>query len=101
MRVRWTSALAVVLLALSGVAPAQPDDPPAAAPTPLQQKEMAARGKAAEEMIALARFCATSSAYDDARTALAKAAALDPKSEAVKTELEKIKDKKGAPQKGA
>jgi hypothetical protein len=75
--------------------PAQPgDDAPA-------QKESAARTKAADELAAVARFAEGLSAYDDARQAFARAAALSPTADAFRTDLDALRGKKAAAAKGA
>jgi hypothetical protein len=92
----------LVVLAFGGVARTDPPPPPTApAADALAQKETTARGKAADEMAALAKSCASYSAYDDARQAYAKAIALNPQNAAFTAELAKLKGKKNAPQKGA
>lgn len=86
------------LLGSLHTASAQPDPPAAVAA--LVQKETAARAKAADEMASAARFCAASSAYDDARQAYATALAFRDHAP-FKAEVAKLKGKKSAPAKGA
>lgn len=95
---RFVPVLALAAVALAAPAPGAPGPAPAA--EALAKQESAARTKAGDEMAGLARFCASASAYDDARRAWAKALAFAPDSKLFRSELDKIKGKKNAPSKG-
>src|SRR5262245_12047404 len=98
MRRRWLAAAAVVAaLSVGSLAPAAPDSPAKPAVDALRKQESVARGKAADEMLAVARAFSGSAAYDDARQALAVALALNPDNASAKGDLAKIKAKQGKP----
>lgn len=82
-------------------ADAMPDAPPSAAVAAIQKDEADARAKAAAEMVVLAHFCSSNAGYDDAREVYEKAIALNPNDAGLKAEVEKLKNRKGAPWKDA
>jgi len=99
MRLLRNVALAA-LACLCGTSPASasPDSP---VPEALAKQESAARAKAGDEMASLARFCATTYSYDDARQAWAKSLAFVPDNKLFRSELGRLKSKKSTPQKSA
>jgi hypothetical protein len=104
MRGSWSVLLAALLgLCLVRGATGAPDNAtaPAQAPDAIAKQESAARAKAGDEMASLARFCATTYSYDDARQAWAKALAMTPANKLFRSELEKLKGRKSTPPKTA
>lgn len=65
----------------------------------LRRIEDACRAKAADEIARLARYCALTNAYDDARRDYAKALAFVAGSKSIKTELAAIKGRTAKPSK--
>ncbi len=105
LRQAWIRRIASATLLAVALLPSEPagagQEPAAAAAAALKKIEDSGRAKAADEIARLARYCALTNAYDDARRDYAKALAFVAGSKSIKTELAAIKGKTARPPKTA
>ncbi len=97
---RSTALLLVLFWCASGAAAPTPGPTPPAAADALRRKEDEARVKSAADFVELAKFCASKSAYDDARKAYENALALTPDAADLRAASDKLKGRKSSPWSG-